>query len=57
MPPAATIGPTFQDRLCRPQYSDWVRVSSEVTYTPSLAMSWVAPMNDRPKKIAISTVM
>ena len=31
MPPAATIGPTFHDRLCSPQYSDWVRVSSEVT--------------------------
>ena len=53
MPPAAKIGPMFHDRLWTPQYSDWARESSEVTYTPSLAMSWVAPTNERAKKATI----
>jgi hypothetical protein len=57
MPPAATIGPIFHDRLWMPQYSDCARASSDVTYTPSLAMSCVAPMNDSAKKIAIRKVM
>jgi hypothetical protein len=47
----------FQDRLCTPQYSDCARLSSEVTYTPSLAMSWVAPTKDISQNSGSITVM